>query len=254
MLAGRHVGIVPSNLAYLAACLLLDSCSDETHLITKTVRRFLRQTGIDATTLLDVGCGYGRLFGLLSEQKLAYLEFVEPAPIQYEMAHAAAVNVAKRFRGYRLDAKLLDHAPLKKFDCVLISHVMYHIPHGEWSRFLNQHFSLVRSGGVMVVILWSKESELYRVVRDLTFREDLCVSEDVWDLATTDWELVSKSSECSRESIRPRLRIHEDESKDVLRLFFTKDMSPRSSSIRINRKLEFDGVFNDQHVMFFVKK
>ena len=117
-------------------------------------------------TLLDVGAGSGKVAERLAPH-FASLTLLEPNPNQ--------------LAGLKLDKATVHVEPLERFhstekyDVVLCSHVLYHVPPSDWAGFIDRTLSFVRPGGYCLFVMTAARGETYELCRD--FSESLIFSD-----------------------------------------------------------------------------
>ncbi|MEU6201819.1 class I SAM-dependent methyltransferase [Streptomyces sp. NPDC047061] len=142
------MSITLSQEEYATAWRLITTTSSHgRNLETVLVDRVLPKLG-DGPTLLDVGAGSGTVAQRLARH-FAALTLVEQNPAQIEAGRAALTASGARVFLGGFDEFDTD----EKFDVVLCSHVLYHVPRERWSAFLDRLLGFVRPGGVCVVLL-----------------------------------------------------------------------------------------------------
>lgn len=115
-------------------------------------------------SLLDVGTGDGsflsKIIALLSIRRISVdVTGVDPSSAdatKFEELLPGAAYMCERFE---------DYAANRLFDVVLAVHSLYYLDDQESS--LQKMVSLLRENGMLVLVLWSRECDLWRLRRDL---------------------------------------------------------------------------------------
>lgn len=110
-------------------------------------------------SLLDVGAGPGTVARRLAPH-FGSLTLLEPNPEQlrgFELAGAKVVH-----------GTLENYDTPERYDLVLCSHVLYHVPIPEWGAFVDRLLSFVRPGGFCLIALGAPRGQNYELHRDFT--------------------------------------------------------------------------------------
>jgi ubiquinone/menaquinone biosynthesis C-methylase UbiE len=109
----------------------------------------------DCQTMLDAGCGYGRLaIPLLKKYRSLHLLGIDASPIML----GKFLNLAReheeiqdRFILYKGN---LARIPVKsnQFDCVISCAVLLHVPYAEAEQILSEMYRVLKPGGYLILI------------------------------------------------------------------------------------------------------
>jgi 2-polyprenyl-3-methyl-5-hydroxy-6-metoxy-1,4-benzoquinol methylase len=110
-------------------------------------------------SLLDVGAGPGTVTRRLASH-FGSLTLLEP---NREQLGAFDLPGARLIHG-----TLESFQSPEKYDLVLCSHVLYHVPVSGWGGFLERLLSFVRPGGYCLLALGSAQGQNYELHRDFT--------------------------------------------------------------------------------------
>ncbi|MBY8887014.1 class I SAM-dependent methyltransferase [Streptomyces sp. PTM05] len=99
-------------------------------------------------TLLDVGAGSGIVARRLAPH-FGRITLVEQNPSQIEPNREELKRAGVRI----FDGPFGEFDDPERYDVVLCSHVLYHVPRARWTDFIGRMLSFVRPGGVCVVVL-----------------------------------------------------------------------------------------------------
>ncbi|OJH34115.1 class I SAM-dependent methyltransferase [Cystobacter ferrugineus] len=110
-------------------------------------------------SLLDVGAGPGTVARRLAPH-FASLTLLEPNREQLgAFEHPGARLIHETLESFQ--------SP-EKYDLVLCSHVLYHVPVPGWGGFVDRLLSFVRPGGYCLIVLGSARGQNYELHRDFT--------------------------------------------------------------------------------------
>ncbi|MCE9667736.1 class I SAM-dependent methyltransferase [Myxococcus stipitatus] len=160
------MGITMSPQEYAVAFRLLAATARHPENIERVVRERLLHRFTSRPTLLDVGAGAGRV----AERLAPYFEsltLLEPN--------------REQVAGFRLEkARVLvepfeHHRSEEKYDLVLCSHVLYHVPLADWGAFIERLLGCVKPGGYCVIVMAAGRGPTYELCRD--FSESLLFGE-----------------------------------------------------------------------------
>jgi SAM-dependent methyltransferase len=115
----------------------------------------------DGTSILDIGTGNGEYLDLalshLDRLKDMQLTLVEPS-------HDLTAHLFKRFERqfpeshlHIINSDLESFDSKDTFDVVLMSHLFYHVPRPLWASQLAKALSLLKQGGVLIIVLREKD-------------------------------------------------------------------------------------------------
>lgn len=109
--------------------------------------------------LLDVGAGSGQVAERLAPH-FGSITLLEPNQNQ--------------IAGLRLDKARILVEPLERFhstekyELVVCSHVLYHVPLGDWGAFIDRLLSFVRPGGYCLILMTAARGPSYELCLDFT--------------------------------------------------------------------------------------
>lgn len=110
-------------------------------------------------SLLDVGAGPGKVAEQLAPH-FGSFTLIEPNPQQ--------------LRSFALEGAEILHDTFERFessrryDLVLCSHVLYHVPLAQWGSFIDRLLEFVRPGGYCMIVLGAARGQNYELHRDFT--------------------------------------------------------------------------------------
>lgn len=110
-------------------------------------------------SLLDVGAGPGTVTRRLAP-RFGAVTLLEPNRAQlgaFQLEGARIVHTT--LEGY--------DSP-ERYDVVLCSHVMYHVPLADWGSFVDRLLARVKPGGFCVIVLGAARGQNYELHRDFT--------------------------------------------------------------------------------------
>ena len=162
------MGITMSPHEYATAFRLLAATARHPENIGQLVEARLLPRLSAHPALLDVGAGSGRVAERLAKH-FGSLTLLEPNPEQ--------------IAGLALEKAKVHLQPLERYDSpdryelVVCSHVLYHVPFSDWGGFIDRLLSLVRPGGSCLIAMAAARGPTYELCRD--FVENLLFSEQV---------------------------------------------------------------------------
>jgi 2-polyprenyl-3-methyl-5-hydroxy-6-metoxy-1,4-benzoquinol methylase len=110
--------------------------SEETFL-----RRTLKARSFRGARLLDVGCGFGKLYEIIRSQGVEYVGVdVNPDIVEHNLNLQRVVYT---------DAQFCSTTDL--FDVLLLSHLIEHFEYSDLVKFLNTHLSRLKQGGIIII-------------------------------------------------------------------------------------------------------
>jgi 2-polyprenyl-3-methyl-5-hydroxy-6-metoxy-1,4-benzoquinol methylase len=179
---------------------------DEGELVRyEEIVRFVMAHG-DGPSVLDVGCGSGRLFGLLRSARISrYVGVDLSAEALAQIDRAGAENLAS-FRLEAHDAGTWEPQAGERFDVIVLNEVLYYMK--EPARILARYARMLEPEGVLVVSLL-----------------DSLAIRSLWRKIEADFETVERVRAANRRGGPP--------SKFLLRLFQSWDvrkLRPRTSA------------------------
>jgi 2-polyprenyl-3-methyl-5-hydroxy-6-metoxy-1,4-benzoquinol methylase len=151
------MGITMSPRDYATAFHLLSTTSRHTDNIARVVQERLLPRLPERPSLLDVGAGPGRLAQLLSPW-FGSLTLLEPNREQIATLELEGARI--------LHETLESYHSSERYDVVLCSHVLYHVPVAEWGGFIDRLLSFVRPGGYCVIALTAERGQSYQLQSD----------------------------------------------------------------------------------------
>ncbi len=141
-------------------------------------REVLKRVPDSAIHILDVGCGAGVLAGLLKERG----KVVDGITISEEERSVAAQNYRDVFL-YNLENGLPAEVQLRKYDCIICSHVLEHIVYP--TQLLQQVFASLHNGGVLIIALpnvMHYKSRIELIKGNFPYQEA-----GIWDYTHVKW-------------------------------------------------------------------
>lgn len=162
------MGITMSPQDYAIAFRLLAATARHPENIGQVVEERLLPHLPEQPALLDVGAGSGKVAERLAPH-FASLTLLEPNQDQIAgFKHEKAKVLVEPLDRY--------HSP-EKYDLVLCSHVLYHVPHSDWAGFIDRLLTFVRPGGSCLLVMAAARGPTYELCRDFT--ETLIFSEHI---------------------------------------------------------------------------
>ncbi len=108
--------------------------------------------------LLDIGSGPGELLKSISNQA-KQISIIEIIP-EYEK------TLKKQFPKANIIIDSIDHVELKKkYDFILMSHVLYYFPEKEWTLLCRKLFNALIQDGYLVIIMANDSSDWWMTVK-----------------------------------------------------------------------------------------
>ncbi|WP_141327098.1 bifunctional 2-polyprenyl-6-hydroxyphenol methylase/3-demethylubiquinol 3-O-methyltransferase UbiG [Myxococcus sp. AB025B] len=151
------MGITLSPREYATAFRLLASTARHPENIARLVEERLSARMSQAPSLLDVGAGSGKVAQALAT-RFGSLTLLEPNPEQVAQLRLEKAKVLiEPFE--RFDSS-------ERFDLVLCSHVLYHVPPSDWPGFIDRLLSFVRPGGHALIIMAAGRGPTFELCRD----------------------------------------------------------------------------------------
>lgn len=155
------MGITMSPQDYATAFRILAASARHPEYLGRIVEDRLLSRLPKQPTLLDVGAGSGKVAERLAPH-FGALTLLEPNPNQ--------------IAGLKLDKATVHVEPLERFhstekyDVVLCSHVLYHVPLSDWAGFIDRMLTFVRPGGYCLLVMAAARGETYELCRDFSDR------------------------------------------------------------------------------------
>ncbi|RKH27905.1 class I SAM-dependent methyltransferase [Corallococcus praedator] len=162
------MGITMSPHEYATAFRLLTVGARHPQNIAKLVEERLLPGLPAQPALLDVGAGSGKVAERLAPH-FGSLTLLEPNPEQIAGFHHAKAKVRHE--------SLAHFESQDRYELVVCSHVLYHVPVAEWCAFIDTLLSFVRPGGACLIAMAAGRGPTYELCRD--FSETLLFSEAV---------------------------------------------------------------------------
>ncbi|NOK32929.1 class I SAM-dependent methyltransferase [Corallococcus exercitus] len=162
------MGITMSPQEYATAFRLLAASATHPQNIHQIVTERLLPGLPVRPTLLDVGAGAGSVAERLAPL-FDSLTLLEPNPEQ-----------SARFRHEKakvLPVSLEGFDSQDRYDLVVCSHVMYHVPVSEWGGFIDRLLGFVRPGGTCLMVMAAARGPTYEMCRE--FSDTLFFSEHI---------------------------------------------------------------------------
>lgn len=110
-------------------------------------------------SLLDVGAGQGKVAERLAPH-FGSLTLLEP--------HREQIGALALERTKIVHDTLESYASTERYDLVLCSHVLYHVPLAHWGGFIDRLLAFTGPGGYCVLALGAARGQNYRLHRDFT--------------------------------------------------------------------------------------
>lgn len=153
------MGITMSPQDYATAFRLLSSTSRHPENIGQVVEERILPRLPERPSLLDVGAGPGKVAERLSPH-FGSLTLLEP---NREQIGSLALERTKIVHD-----TLERYASPERYDLVLCSHVLYHVPLSDWGGFIDRLLAFTRPGGYCVIVLGAARGQNYQMHRDFT--------------------------------------------------------------------------------------
>jgi SAM-dependent methyltransferase len=153
------MGITMSPRDYATAFRLLSMSSRHPENIGQVVEERILPRLPARASLLDVGAGPGKVAERLSPH-FDSLTLLEP---NRDQIGALKLEKAKILH----DTLESYHSP-ERYELVLCSHVLYHVPLAHWGRFIDRLLGFVRPGGYCLIVLSAARGQNYQLHRDFT--------------------------------------------------------------------------------------
>nr|QKW93946.1 ubiquinone biosynthesis O-methyltransferase [Vitiosangium cumulatum] len=153
------MGITMSPQDYATAFRLLAASARHPENIGQAVEERILPRLPKQRSLLDVGAGSGKVAERLAPH-FGSLTLLEPNQNQ--------------IAGLELDKAKIHLEPLERYqsperyELVVCSHVLYHVPLAEWGGFIDRLLSFVRPGGYCVIVMAAARGPTYRLCRDFS--------------------------------------------------------------------------------------
>jgi SAM-dependent methyltransferase len=152
-----HITLSPQD--YATAFHLLAKTARHHENIGQWVEKNLLSRLPARPSLLDVGAGPGTVARRLAPH-FGSLTLLEP---NRDQLGAFEHPGARLFHG-----TLEDYDSPGRYDLVLCSHVLYHVPLAGWGGFIDRLLAFVRPGGYCLLVLGSAHGQNYELHRDFT--------------------------------------------------------------------------------------
>lgn len=157
--------------------------------ILQRVDRYLEKLPTAKNSFLDVGCGDGRLlsrFGGLFDNVVA----IEPDQERLN----TAVNMSKEIGIFEkcvfLKMKIEDYDSLKKFDCILCSHIIQHVSVKKLEKILSKLKKHIKDSGILFLMTCHSTKRNDYFVKDYFHNEKIFEGE----ISKTEFEKLVKTS------------------------------------------------------------
>ncbi|HTN87328.1 MAG TPA: class I SAM-dependent methyltransferase [Sorangium sp.] len=151
--------ITMSPQDYATAFRLLSETSRHPENIAEAIRQRIVPELPDSPSLLDVGAGPGAVAERLAPC-FGAMTLIEPNAAQLgSFAPAGAEIVRDVFERFESS---------RRYDLVLCSHVLYHVPVAQWGGFIDRLLAFVRPAGYCAVVLGADRGQNYEMHRDFT--------------------------------------------------------------------------------------
>lgn len=165
------MNITLSPQDYAHAYRLLSSTAKNHENIGRVVQERLLSLLPERPSLLDVGAGPGKVAQRLAPH-FGSLTLLEP---NQEQIRELKLEGAKIFY-----VTLENYSSPERYDLVLCSHVLYHVPLSDWGGFIDKLLAFVRPGGYCIIVLAAARGQSYQLHRDFT--ETVISSEHILEI------------------------------------------------------------------------
>lgn len=157
---------------------LVSEHSNETSLITETLARELNLQRKTYDQMLDIGCGFGRFSRAIgpSVQKFVLLE---PDSVMLRSATRQIGTMGKPVESLCCRVEDVMDRDDWRFDLIMLSHVLYYT--SDWRIVISRCLEWLTGTGRLVVVLWSRHSDLFRYAPKRTESDPEVTSETVLD-------------------------------------------------------------------------
>lgn len=153
------MGITMSPQEYATAFRVLAASARHPENIQQVVEERILPRLPKQPTLLDVGAGSGKVAERLAPH-FSSLTLLEPNQNQIAgFKHEKAKILLEPLEHY--------HSP-ERYELVVCSHVLYHVPLSEWGAFIDRLLSFVRPGGACVIVMAAARGPTYELCRDFS--------------------------------------------------------------------------------------
>lgn len=135
--------------------------TDEKEKSAVKLAAILKEAIHESSNILDIGTGNGEYLQLalanLSLPKDLALTLVEPSD---DLVVQLKQKFGRQLPGISIkvihsDLQNFDSA--KRYDVILMSHLFYHVPRATWTDQLTKALSLLKPGGILIVVLRGKD-------------------------------------------------------------------------------------------------
>ncbi|WP_437679048.1 class I SAM-dependent methyltransferase [Sorangium sp. So ce131] len=151
--------ITMSPQDYATAFRLLSETSRHPENVAEAIRQRVVPDLPEKPSLLDVGAGPGAIAARLAPY-FDTMTLIEPNDAQLGSSAPAGAEIVRdvfeRFESPR------------RYDLVLCSHVLYHVPLAEWGGFIDRLLAFVRPGGHCAIVLGAPRGQNYELHLDFT--------------------------------------------------------------------------------------
>ncbi|MBN8232715.1 class I SAM-dependent methyltransferase [Corallococcus macrosporus] len=162
------MGITMSPQDYATAFRILAASARHPENIHQIVTERLLPKLSAHPNLLDVGAGAGTVAERLAPL-FDSLTLLEPNPAQSARFHHEKAKV--------LPLSLDGYDSKDRYDLVVCSHVMYHVPVSEWGGFIDRLLGFVRPGGTCLMVMAAARGPTHAMCRE--FSDTLYFSEHI---------------------------------------------------------------------------
>jgi cyclopropane fatty-acyl-phospholipid synthase-like methyltransferase len=162
------MGITLSPQDYATAFRVLAATARHPENIEQAVEEKILPRLPKQPALLDVGAGSGKVAERLAPH-FGSLTLLEPNRDQIAgFKHEKAKIFLESLESY--------HSP-ERYELVVCSHVLYHVPLSGWGGFIDRLLSFVKPGGYCLIVMTAARGPTYELCQDFT--ETLVFSEQV---------------------------------------------------------------------------
>lgn len=151
---------------YMLGYMLASACANEPQLIAQAIAPDNESSS--GRRLLEIGPADGRITRIISRY-FDHVHFFEPQPVFHTLSCLAMDAVGGHYRSENAEfsPERVDEFQ-DRFHVILLSHVLYHVPEQHWVRWFSAFRSILAPAGTVRVILWSEDSEAFRMTNSLS--------------------------------------------------------------------------------------